>query len=145
MPTNSRSPYHRLDPFDAKTKNLNVIVDTPKGSRNKFEYDEELGLFKLSGVLPAGANFPYDFGFLPSTRGGDGDPLDVLVLMDDPAFVGCLVPARLDADRPWQSLREALTQARSSPPSYGRGAGLFEFGLRQARMQLHKHRRGGRA
>jgi hypothetical protein len=58
---------------------------------------------------------------------------------------GCLVPARLDADRPWQSLREALTQARSSPPSYGRGAGLFEFGLRQARMQLHKHRRGGRA
>jgi inorganic pyrophosphatase len=52
-------------------------------------------LSKLSGVLPAGASFPYDFGFLPSTRGGDGDPLDVLVLMDDPAFVGCLVPARL--------------------------------------------------
>jgi inorganic pyrophosphatase len=45
--------------------------------------------------LPAGASFPYDFGFLPSTRGGDGDPLDVLVLMDDPAFVGCLVPAKL--------------------------------------------------
>lgn len=95
MPTNPRSPYHQLDPFDAKTKNLNVIVDTPKGSRNKFEFDEKLGLFKLSGVLPAGASFPYDFGFLPSTRGGDGDPLDVLVLMDDPAFVGCLVPARL--------------------------------------------------
>ncbi len=49
----------------------------------------------LSGVLPAGASFPYDFGYLPSTRGEDGDPIDVLLLMDDPAFVGCLVPARL--------------------------------------------------
>ena len=95
MPTNPLSAYHQLDPFNAKTKNLNVIVDTSKGSRNKIEYDETLGLFKLSGVLPAGASFPYDFGLLPSTRGGDGDQLDVLVLMDDPAFVGCLVPARL--------------------------------------------------
>src|SRR4029079_9950460 len=48
-----------------------------------------------SGVLPAGAVFPYDFGFIPKTRGGDGDPLDVLVLMDEPAFTGCLVACRL--------------------------------------------------
>jgi len=74
---------------------LRVIVDTPQGSRNKFEYDEELGLFKLGGVLPAGAVFPFDFGFVPSTTGGDGDPLDVLVLMDAPAFPGCLVETRL--------------------------------------------------
>src|SRR5919199_1807176 len=74
---------------------LNVIIETPKGSRNKFDYDEELGLFKLGGVLPAGASFPFDFGFLPATRGGDGDPLDVLVLMDEPAFAGCLVTVRL--------------------------------------------------
>jgi inorganic pyrophosphatase len=65
------------------------------GSRNKYEYDRRLGLFRLSGVLPVGAFFPYDFGFVPSTRGEDGDELDVLVLMDEPAFVGCLVPARL--------------------------------------------------
>ena len=74
---------------------LNVIIETPKGSRNKFNYDEETGLFKLGGVLPAGASFPFDFGFVPSTLGGDGDPLDVLVLMDEPAFAGCLVRVRL--------------------------------------------------
>jgi inorganic pyrophosphatase len=74
---------------------LNVIIETPKGSRNKFNYDEEAGLFELGGVLPAGASFPFDFGFVPSTLGGDGDPLDVLVLMDEPAFAGCLVRVRL--------------------------------------------------
>src|SRR5215204_5928149 len=74
---------------------LNVVIETPKGSRNKYNYDEQLGLFKLGGVLPAGAVFPFEFGFVPSTLGGDGDPLDVLVLMDEPAFAGCLVPARL--------------------------------------------------
>ena len=81
--------------FDSKTKELNVIVDTPKGSRNKFKYDQEKGLFKLSGVLPLGASFPFDFGYIPSTKGEDGDHLDVLILMDEPAFTGCLVPARL--------------------------------------------------
>ena len=85
----------RLDVYDAETNDLNVIIDTPKGNRNKFAFDEKLGLFKLKSVLPAGASFPYDFGFLPSTKGGDGDPLDVLVLMDEPAFTGCLVPSRL--------------------------------------------------
>ncbi|HEY0172980.1 MAG TPA: inorganic diphosphatase [Pyrinomonadaceae bacterium] len=74
---------------------VNVVIETPKGSRNKYEYDERLGLFKLGGVLPSGASFPFDFGFVPSTLGGDGDPLDVLVLMDEPAFAGCLVRARL--------------------------------------------------
>ena len=52
-------------------------------------------MFKLGGVLPAGAVFPFDFGFLPGTLGGDGDPLDVLVLMDESAFAGCLVPSRI--------------------------------------------------
>ncbi|MDT5157428.1 MAG: inorganic pyrophosphatase [Acidobacteriota bacterium] len=74
---------------------LNVIIETPKGSRNKYNYDEELRLFKLGGVLSSGASFPFDFGFVPSTLGGDGDPLDVLVLMDEPAFAGCLVRVRL--------------------------------------------------
>ena len=75
--------------------NLNAVVDTAMGSRNKYEYDRRLGLFRLGGVLPAGAFFPFDFGFVPSTRGEDGDELDVLVLMDEPAFVGCVVAARL--------------------------------------------------
>ena len=89
------NPYSRLQPFDRKSGALNVVIDTPKGSRNKFAWDEELELFSLTGVLPAGAVFPYDFGFIPNTRGGDGDPLDVLIVMDEPAFVGCLVSCRL--------------------------------------------------
>ncbi len=84
-----------LDVFEPNSGRVNVIIETPKGSRNKFDYDEKLGLFKLGGVLPAGAVFPFDFGFVPSTTGGDGDPLDVLLLMDEPAFTGCLVEARL--------------------------------------------------
>jgi inorganic pyrophosphatase len=86
----------RLPPFDEDdTKTLHVVIDTPKGSRNKFKWDEKHGLYKLSGVLVAGAFFPYDFGFVPSTLTDDGDPIDVLVLMEEPAFVGCLVPSRL--------------------------------------------------
>ena len=74
---------------------LNVVVDTPKGCRNKYKYDEAHGLWRLSKVLPLGASFPFDFGFIPSTRGEDGDPIDVLVLLDEPALPGCVVPARL--------------------------------------------------
>jgi len=71
-----------------------VVIESVKGSRNKFKFDEKSGMFKLSKVLPEGMVFPYDFGFVPSTRAADGDPLDVLVLMDEPAFPGCLVECR---------------------------------------------------
>lgn len=72
-----------------------MIIDTPKASRNKYKFDEEKQLFRLTGILPEGSVFPFDFGNVPSTRGEDGDPLDVLLLMDEPAFVGCLVESRL--------------------------------------------------
>ncbi|HWC19853.1 MAG TPA: inorganic diphosphatase [Terriglobales bacterium] len=75
--------------------NIIVVIETPKDHRNKFKYDEEHGMFKLSSVLPAGSSFPYDFGFIPSTKAPDGDPLDVLVLMDEAAFPGCMIEARL--------------------------------------------------
>ena len=88
------SGLDRLPPFDAHG-NLQVVIETPKGSRNKFKYDPQLGLFTLSAVLPLGATFPFDFGFVPGTRAPDGDPLDVLVLMDEPAFAGCVLPTRL--------------------------------------------------
>jgi len=77
-------------PFGEDGTTLNAIIETPRGSRNKYKFDEELHVFKLKSVLPAGASFPYDFGFVPGTRGEDGDPIDVLVLMDEPAFTGCL-------------------------------------------------------
>jgi len=84
-----------IPPFDRTTKMLNAIIETPRNSRNKFKFDERTGLFDLGSVLPAGSVFPYDFGFIPGTRADDGDPLDVLLLMDAAAFPGCRVRARL--------------------------------------------------
>ena len=74
---------------------LNAVIETPSGSRNKFKFDEKLGFFALSGVLPEGMVFPHAFGFVPSNRAEDGDPEDVLVIMDEPTFTGCVVPTRL--------------------------------------------------
>lgn len=91
---NPSHPLNKLDPIE-EDGSVNAVIETPKGSRNKFKWDEEKALFKLSGVLPMGAVFPFDFGFIPNTLGQDGDPLDLLLLMDEPAFAGCLVPARL--------------------------------------------------
>ena len=70
-------------------------IETPKGYRNKFDYDPDSNLFMLGGLLPEGMMFPFDFGFIPSTRGEDGDPLDVMVLMDARAHVGCLIQIRI--------------------------------------------------
>jgi inorganic pyrophosphatase len=84
-----------LPPFYEDSREVRAIVETPKGSGNKFTYDEESGLFCLGGAMPAGCFFPFEFGFIPSTVGGDGDPLDLLILMDAPTFTGCLVRARL--------------------------------------------------
>ena len=81
--------------LDTKKGTCRAIIETPKGSRNKFDYDPESNLFTLAGLLPEGMMFPFDFGFIPSTQGGDGDPLDILVLMDAPAHVGCLIEVRL--------------------------------------------------
>ena len=72
---------------------FNVIIETPSGSRNKFNYDPELDLIRHGKVLPLGAVFPYEFGFIPSTLGEDGDPLDVLLFMDaDRAFLHLVQP-----------------------------------------------------
>ena len=74
---------------------VQVIVETPAGSRNKFSFDVDQGIFAHKMALPAGMAFPYDFGFLPQTLAPDGDPIDVLLLMDDPVFSGCAVRGRL--------------------------------------------------
>lgn len=85
----------RLDPFHRETKGfIRVIIETPKGSRNKFAFNPDERIFELKKVLPAGMAFPYDFGFVPSTKADDGDPVDVLVLMDEPAFPGCALSCR---------------------------------------------------
>src|ERR1700757_4685700 len=69
--------------FDERTGELRVVIETPKGSRNKYDYDPDCDCLELATVLPEGMSFPYDFGFVPSTLGEDGEPLDVLVLMDE--------------------------------------------------------------
>jgi inorganic pyrophosphatase len=88
------TPLNELSPF-ADDGLYNVVIETPKGSPNKLGYDPELGAFKLNAVMPQGSSFPFDFGFIPGTRGGDGDPVDVLVLMDYPLTPGSIVEARL--------------------------------------------------
>jgi inorganic pyrophosphatase len=97
----------RLKPFTKKAEEnstgiakkgeelLQVIIETPKGCRNKYSFDPEQKIYVLKSSLPAGMCFPYDFGFVPRTIAGDGDPLDVLVLMDEPAFPGCALMARI--------------------------------------------------
>ena len=85
----------RLTPIDESDQQLlRVVIETPKGSRNKFAFNSEEHIFELKKVLPAGMTFPYDFGFVPSTMADDGDPIDVLVLMDEPAFPGCVLSCR---------------------------------------------------
>jgi inorganic pyrophosphatase len=94
-PTNGLADPSRLAPTDRKDEEtIQVIIETPKGCRNKYAFDQDERIFALKKVLPAGMSFPYDFGFIPSTRAEDGDPMDVLVLMDEPAFPGCLVKCR---------------------------------------------------
>ena len=84
-----------LTPRDPESDLVRVVIDTPRGSRNKYKFDDELGLYKLSRILPAGMSFPFDFGSIPGTRAEDGDPLDVLVLNEAPLFLGCLVLVHL--------------------------------------------------
>jgi inorganic pyrophosphatase len=74
---------------------LAVVIETPRGSRNKLKHDPATQMFKLSKVMPEGMVFPYDFGYVPSTKAEDDDPLDVLVLTDEPLFPGCQVDCRL--------------------------------------------------
>lgn len=73
---------------------INVVIEIPKGSHHKYEYDEELDLIKLDRVLHSTVFYPTDYGFIPQTRSLDGDHLDALVLITEPTFPGCLVPVR---------------------------------------------------
>ncbi len=84
-----------LKPFSQEDDSIQVVIETPKGCRNKYTFDPKLRSFKLSRVLPEGMAFPYDFGFVPSTMAEDGDPVDILLLMDTPAFPGCVIDCRL--------------------------------------------------
>jgi len=74
---------------------LRTVVETPRGSRHKFAWEPAIKAFVLKETLSSGLSWPYDYGFIPQTQGDDGDPLDVLVLMDAGTFTGCVLEARL--------------------------------------------------
>jgi len=82
-------------PHEAPPEHVYVVVETPKGSPHKLDYEPDLGVFVLKKEMPAGHVFPFDFGFIPGTLGGDGDPLDVLLLIDEATYPGVVVEARL--------------------------------------------------
>ena len=94
-----------------------IVIETPRGSGNKLTYDPELGAFKLDRVLPAGMTFPFDFGFLPQTIADDGDPLDVIVLLDSPAYPGCVVPSRLVGEPRSRAARSRLRGMEAERPA----------------------------
>ena len=85
---------HDLPPFDEQ-HNLRVVVETPRGANIKIKFDENLGCFSLSRILPLGVAYPYDFGFVPQTLAQDGDPLDVMVLIDAVTYPGVVISCRL--------------------------------------------------
>ena len=84
-----------LDPGPESPEVIRMIVEIPKNSANKYEYDGNLGVFRLDRPLYSPLHYPGDYGFVPGTLADDGDPLDVLVLMDAPVYPGCIVPSRL--------------------------------------------------
>ena len=73
---------------------VNVLIEIPAGSKNKYEFDKDLNAFALDRVLYASVQYPYDYGFIPNTLADDGDPLDGMVIMDQPTFPGCVIAAR---------------------------------------------------
>jgi len=83
-----------LDPGPESPEIVRMIVEIPKGSGNKYEYDGALGIFRLDRVLYSPMHYPGDYGFVPGTLAEDGDPLDVLTLMQQPSFTGCMIEVR---------------------------------------------------
>lgn len=84
-----------LPAFDEHSSAVYAVIESPRGSQIKFKYLPLLASFVVSYVLPSGSVFPRDFGFIPSTLGSDGDPIDILVLLDAPTFTGCVIPTRV--------------------------------------------------
>ncbi len=81
-------------PAQPKPGLLNVLIEIAAGSKNKYEFDKDLGALALDRVLSSSVMYPYDYGFIPNTLADDGDPLDGMVIMDEPTFPGCVIAAR---------------------------------------------------
>ena len=89
-----RTDYTEIPPGPDIPRVVHAIVEIPKGRRSKFEVDKQTGLMRLDRYLYSSSHYPGDYGFIPSTLSDDGDPLDVLVLVDAPSFTGCVMTVR---------------------------------------------------
>src|SRR5436305_1986256 len=114
-----------LKPFNKEDDStVHVVIETPKGCQNKYKFDPVLRSFRLNRVLPSGMAFPYDFGFVPSSQADDGDPADVLLLMDYPVFPGCGVESRIIGVIEGEQEAEGNNSNRSSLDDTGRGGAV---------------------
>jgi len=138
-PSKSVRSLINLPVRDRETDDLTVVVETPKGSHSKYKYNPECNALRLGAVLAEGLSFPYDFGFLPSTLGEDGDPLDVLVFLDHAVPPGCVVTARLigvlevrqrEGRKKWKRNDRFLAVATHAP-AHRHLHGLADLGLRR--------------
>lgn len=128
----------RLDQLaleDEESGDLTIVVETPRGSRNKYKYDSSCHALRLGAQLAEGLAFPLDFGFFLSTQGADGDPLDVLLLLDAPVPPGCIATARLigvieveqkEGSGPWKR-NDRFLAVGSQSGSYANVAGLRDL------------------
>lgn len=90
-----RDLYYRVQPGTRLPEVANAIIEIPKGCRSKFEVDKLTGLFRLDRYLFSSSHYPGDYGFIPQTLAEDGDALDILVMVNEPTFTGCLIEARV--------------------------------------------------
>jgi inorganic pyrophosphatase len=108
-----------LDPGPGSPEVIRMIVEIPKNSANKYEYDGKLGVFRLDRPLYSPLHYPGDYGFVPGTLADDGDPLDVLTMMSEPSFTGCLIEVRplgvLDLVDSSERDQKILAVPKSSP------------------------------
>lgn len=86
--------WHNLAPGPKPPEIVYAVIEVPKGSRNKYEYSKKAGVIKLDRVLYSSLHYPGDYGFIPQSYWHDGDPLDILVMMNEPTFSGCVIEAR---------------------------------------------------
>lgn len=87
-------PWHELEPGLRPPEDMTVVVEIPRGSRNKYELDKRTGLFRLDRVLYSAVHYPGEYGFFPQTYAEDDDPLDALVMVNEPTFPGCGIDVR---------------------------------------------------
>ena len=106
----AQSDLSKIATFEKNSDLVNIVVETSKGMRTKLKYDEKEGIFRAEKTLPLGLVFPFDFGFLPATLGGDGDPLDVLVLSEGGIPFGCVVLGELVGVLECEQTQEGETQ-----------------------------------